>query len=242
MTIPPEEQAISDRAVAFARKNKRKISREVADKTIFLPEESPVSVFMSGSPGAGKTETSKELISSIATEDEGKVLRLDPDELRDRFEEYDGSNSHLFQGAVSILIANILDHTFKHNQSFLLDGTLSSYPIAEANINRSLKKNRTVLIIFVYQRPELAWQFVQAREKTEGRKILPEHFVEQFFGSQEVVENLKKAFGSQIQIDLLIKDNDGRTRKNHYNVSNIQTYLTPAYTKNEVRQIVGIHD
>lgn len=65
------------------------------------------------------------------------------------------------------------------------------------------------LIIFVYQRPELAWQFVQAREIVEGRKILPEHFVQQFFGSQAVVEQLKQKFGQRIQVDLLLKDNDG---------------------------------
>ena len=138
---------------------------------------------MSGSPGAGKTESSKELVASISN-GKDSVLRLDPDELRDEFKEYDGSNSYLFQRAVVILVERALDFIFKDNQSFILDGTLASYGVAERNIQRSLDKGRDVLIIFVYQRPELAWEFVQAREKVEGRKISPEHFVAQFFGFQ----------------------------------------------------------
>jgi hypothetical protein len=43
-----------------------------------------------------------------------------------------------------------------------------------------LDKGRNVLVLFIYQRPELAWQFVEAREKVEGRKIKPEHFVAQY--------------------------------------------------------------
>ncbi|MBF4269541.1 zeta toxin family protein, partial [Vibrio anguillarum] len=139
----------------------------------------------------------KELVASI-TDDQTQVLRIDPDDLRVEFEDYDGSNSYLFQRAVVTLVERAMDYIFKNDQSFLLDGTLSSYHVAEKNIQRSLDKNRDVLIIFVYQRPELAWEFVNAREKVEGRKILPEHFVEQFFGSQLVIELLKEKFGKKI--------------------------------------------
>ena len=85
---------------------------------------------MSGSPGAGKTESSKELVASISSDKEA-VLRLDPDDLREEFEEYDGSNSYLFQSAVVILVERALDFIFRNGQSFLLDGTLASYSVAE---------------------------------------------------------------------------------------------------------------
>ncbi|MDE1244257.1 zeta toxin family protein [Vibrio aestuarianus] len=239
LDLNDEEIAIRDRAVVFAKKNRTKICRRLTDKTVYLPEESPVSVFMSGSPGAGKTESSKELVASI-TDDQTQVLRIDPDDLRVEFEDYDGSNSYLFQRAVVTLVERAMDYIFKNDQSFLLDGTLSSYHVAEKNIQRSLDKNRDVLIIFVYQRPELAWEFVNAREKVEGRKILPEHFVEQFFGSQLVIELLKEKFGKKIQVDLLFKDNDGSTRTYHSNVSSLKPYLKPNYTVEEVNKIVGI--
>lgn len=193
---------------------------------------------MSGSPGAGKTEASIELVASI-TKDGGKVLRLDPDELRKKFVDYNGANSFLFQRAVTILIERSMDLVIKNKQSFLLDGTFSSLGVADKNIKRSLDKKRDVVIIFVYQRPHLAWDFVKAREKVEGRRILPRHFVDQFFGSQEVVEAMKKKYGNRIAVDLLIKDNDGRTRSYHSNVSSLKPYIKPIYSLEEIEEIVG---
>lgn len=230
---------VTEKAIEFAKRNRTKICRNLTDTAIFSPEQEPVSVFMSGSPGAGKTESSKELVASLTSEG-GHVLRLDPDDLRSEFEDYDGSNSYLFQNPVVILVERAMDYILKNGQSFLLDGTLASYNVAEKNIERSLKRERAVLIIFVYQRPELAWQFVQAREIVEGRKILPKHFVQQFFGSQAVVEQLKKKFGQRIQVDLLLKDNDGSTRNYHSNVNSLKPYLKPTYTPEEVEEIVGI--
>lgn len=237
MKFSEEEKAIIDRAIAFAKINRASICRRLTDKEIYSPEKSPVSVFMSGSPGSGKTESSKELIAFISDE-KMRVLRLDPDDLREEFKEYDGSNSYLFQQAVIILVERTMDFIFKNNQSFLLDGTLASYSVAYKNIQRSLKKDRKVLIIFVYQRPELAWEFVQAREKVEGRKILPTNFVEQFFGSQEVIKKLKEEFGDKIQVDMLLKDNDGSHRAYHSNVSDLQNHLKTNYTLEEVNNIV----
>lgn len=230
---------VTEKAIEFAKRYRTRICRNLTDTAIFSPEQEPVSVFMSGSPGAGKTESSKELVASLTSEG-GHVLRLDPDDLRSEFEDYDGSNSYLFQSPVVILVERAMDYILKNGQSFLLDGTLASYNVAEKNIERSLKRERAVLIIFVYQRPELAWQFVQAREIVEGRKILPEHFVQQFFGSQAVVEQLKMKFGQRIQVDLLLKDNDGSTRNYHSNVNSLKPYLKPTYTPEEVEEIVGI--
>ena len=51
---------------------------------------------MAGSPSAGKTESSRNLIKSI-TKDEQCVVRIDLDDLRNRFDEYTGANSHLFR-------------------------------------------------------------------------------------------------------------------------------------------------
>ena len=235
--LSSEELKIQEEAIAFAKKNQTKLCREITDKAIYLPEESPVSVFMSGSPGAGKTEASKGLVEMI-TQDGGNVLRLDPDELRTYFDTYDGSNSYLFQRAVTVLVERCFDNMMKNRQSFILDGTLANLNIARRNIKRSVDKDRNVLIIFVYQKPELAWQFVQAREQTEGRRILPEHFVDQFFGSQDAVHALKKEFGKHIRIDLLLKDTDGSTRSYHDNVSNLTSYLNPVYTREEVLDIV----
>ena len=81
------------------------------------------------------------------------------------FEDYTGSNAYLFQPAVSILVAAIHDFALKKKQSFILDGTLSNFEIADENISRSLKRKRHVQILYVYLNPEKAWEFVRAREE-----------------------------------------------------------------------------
>lgn len=93
--MTPAEQHIWDEAIAFARSNKKAIGRRLTTKEQYPPEEEPVSVFMAGSPGAGKTEASIALVNFFA---DTAILRIDPDELRNEFATYTGGNSWLFQG------------------------------------------------------------------------------------------------------------------------------------------------
>ncbi len=72
---------------------------------------------MGGSPGAGKTESSKELVAAL-TEDGGHVLRLDPDNLREEFEDFNGNNSYLFQAAVITLGERAMDMILKITRAF----------------------------------------------------------------------------------------------------------------------------
>ena len=140
MELKPEEEKIQQEALTFARKNKKAIAKKLTDKSIFLPEDNPVSVFMAGSPGAGKTEASIELL--VGFKDNGNdILRIDADDLRHEFPGYIGENSHLFQKGVSVLVEKIHDLALKQKQSFLLDGTLSHFSKAVNNISRSLKKD-----------------------------------------------------------------------------------------------------
>jgi len=207
MEFTLEEKAIQDEALEFARKNKKEIAKRLTDKSRFLPEDEPVSVFMAGSPGAGKTEASIELLAKVE-ENGSEILRIDPDELRYEFPNYTGNNSCLFQRGVSVLVEKIHDYALKQKQSFLLDGTLSNYAKAEQNISRSLKKGRVVQILYVYQEPMLAWEFVESRETVEGRNIRPEHFIEQYFAARVVVNRLKITFGADVKVDLLLKNTD----------------------------------
>lgn len=159
------EQAEHEAAIAFARANKKIIAKRLADKTVYLPDAAPVSVFMAGSPGAGKTEASIALLNLFS---DSPILRIDPDELRSEFDAYTGGNAWLFQCGVSILVEKIIDFALGQQQSFLLDGTFASLEVARRNVERSLKRGRFVQILYVYQNPMLAWGFVNAREAAEG--------------------------------------------------------------------------
>lgn len=116
--MTPEEQRISEKAIEFANRNKKAIALELTDKDDIPPDEGAVSIFMAGSPGAGKTEASKSLIRQIGGT---PIVRIDPDELRTRFEDYDGRNSWLFQPAAAILVERIHDYVLRNS-----DGTCMS--------------------------------------------------------------------------------------------------------------------
>ena len=229
------DQDIEQAAVEFAKKNRTRLARELTDPALFPPEDQPVSVFMAGSPGAGKTEASVELITSRG----GAVLRIDPDEIRERIPAYTGANASLFQAAVIRIVEAVLDKAYRQNQSFILDGTFASHTVAERNIARALKRGRVVQVLYVYQEPKQAWRFVRAREAAEGRRIEPETFVEQYFAAREVVNAMKRKFGHDLAVDLLMKNNDGTNRFFRAGVDLIDKHIPEKYSPSDVRQFIG---
>lgn len=229
-----DEKLICEAALQWARSNKKSFAKSFTDPSKFPGEANPVSVFMAGSPGAGKTEVSKALAQDLGD----KFLRIDPDEFRSALPGYNGSNSWLFQAAVSVLLGKVLDLAFDQKQSFLLDGTLSNLSTSTANVERSLSKGRKVLILYVYQEPLQAWRFVQAREVTEGRNIPPDRFVDQFFGARDVVNQLKVKFGSAVTVDVIFKDIDGKNRRFEGNVADLSHAVPIRYSREDVEEIV----
>lgn len=227
----------AEAAIAYAKANRRTIAKRLTDTAIYPSEFVPVSVFMAGSPGAGKTEASIELIDRFGG---WPVLRIDPDELREEFPGYTGHNAWLFQRAVARVVDAVLDQAFRRNQSFVLDGTLASYDVACKNVRRSLERDRQVQILYVYQEPMLAWGFVQAREVAEGRRIEPVHFVDQYFGAREVVNRLKAEFGRSIHVDLLMKNNDNSHRFYRAGVDRIDSHIPERVSRTELEQMLGL--
>ena len=63
-----EFETVENRAKHFARENKKRIAEKLADISVYPPDIHPSSVFMSGSPGAGKTEVSVALLGLIEQE------------------------------------------------------------------------------------------------------------------------------------------------------------------------------
>jgi len=80
---------------------------------------------------------------------------------------------------------------------FLLDGTLAN---EQVNVERSLRRNRDITIVYVYQDTLLAWEFVKARELTEGRNIPKPSSSGSFFSAKEVVKVLKQKFRPQLKV------------------------------------------
>lgn len=232
------DDQIVEKAIQEAKKLKKALAKQIVDH---LPqEESAVSVFMAGSPGAGKTETARTMIRSFKSDYGVNLVHIENDELRKEFEDYNGINSPLFQKAATLLVEAIHDRALKRDVSFILDSTLASFDKAKDNIQRSLKRGRYVLIIFVYQEPEQAWCLVKAREVVEGRRVPEEVFVNQFIESQSVVSRLKRMFGDQIDIIFIEKNIDGNNERPHFNVTDIDALLRKKYNRETLQAIVGL--
>jgi|SRR5690554_1023282 len=232
------EQQLYDDAMRLVRIKafKRKVAKHYVDS--FPQEESPVSVFMAGSPGAGKTEVSEKLIEELG----GDVLRLDSDDLRHEFTGYTGINSYVFQDASTRLLESLHDRALKRSVSFILDSTLSSYDKAVSNIERSLNRGRSVLISFVYQEPQQAWAFVKAREKVEGRRVPMDIFIDKFLLSRQVVNALKKKFNNNVVLQVLVKNIDGSDKLFNSNVDSVDPYLGKKYNRASLEKIVELYE
>ena len=231
--IDSEGKNLSESAERYVRDNHKKIVREQTEQ--FTKEKHPVSVFMAGSPGAGKTETSIELLKNT-----DNILRIDADELRNFFQEcgYNGTNSHLFQKSATRLVHKLHDAALAKGISFLLDGTFSREDLARQNISRSLRRDRSVFVLFVYQSPWKAWHFVQKRERVEGRRIRPEDFAEKFCASREVANKMKEMFRDKIILRLICKNIDGTKRFYKKSIECIDDHILEKYSEEQILQTI----
>lgn len=237
-----EEEKIKLVADEFARANRQSIASELTDRLIYIPDAIPTSVFMAGSPGAGKTEYSRNLIKILEDKMNHRVIRIDGDELRERMPGYTGNNSFLFQTAVSLVVERIHDAVLDNKQTFLLDGTFSRYNKAVANIRRSLGKGRQVRIFYVYQKPDVAWAFTKAREKVEGRHIPKDAFIQQFIDSRETINRIRKDFDNYIVISLVKKNFETHAVEDLIEIKQdgpqIEDYLGSSYTKDDLDKLL----
>jgi predicted ABC-type ATPase len=229
-----EDTVLAQQAINYIKVNKKKLVEEFASPSIFLADESPVSVFMAGSAGAGKTEFSKRLIQILEGKDIKKIIRIDADEIREMLPGYTGRNSYIFQGACSKYVHQLHDSALRNKQNFILDGTFSNYEISYENIKRSVDKNRIVSIIYLYQDPFIAWEFTKKREILEGRNIPKESFIRQLFAAKENVNKIKKIFGKKVQVYLIENDFNIGLRKMKVNIENIDNHISIGYTKSQL--------
>ncbi len=226
-------------AILYAKQNKLRIARLRTDPHIYAPTREPISVFMAGSPGAGKTEFSRDLVTILESEGDQRVVRIDADDIRNDLPGYFGGNAHLFQGAASLIVEKMHDLALHRSQHFILDGTFTNSEKAKENIDRSLSRQRKVWVVYVYQKPDVAWEFTQAREKIEGRKIPRELFAEQFLNARLTVAKVHEAYGTQVTIFIVKKDFQNnaieRIAQLDQNTS-IDSLLGHVYTKDEIEK------
>ena len=220
------EETIAEAAHEFIRKNPQLLIDKFCGscKSVLTP----VSLFMAGSPGAGKTEVSLGFMRRFET----VPVRIDADEIRKLCSGYTGTNAHLFQKAANKGVNILYDYALENKLHVILDGTFA-YGDAIKNIERSLKRNRVVELWYVYQDPIKAWEFTKAREASESRHISKETFVRAFFRSRTNAAEAKTTFGASLTLNLLIKNIDNTDGQLYLNIqaNELDPYLGKAYTE-----------
>lgn len=225
MNLILEDQVIADEAREWIRVHRQEMYGRFIGG--IAPVESPVSVFMAGSPGAGKTEFSRRLVERFGKD----VVRIDADEIRDMLPQYHGGNSYVFQGAVSLGMEKLYDAVLDASLNVVVDGTLRNYEKARVNVDRSMKRGRKVEIFYVYQDPEIAWDFTRKRETVEGRNIPKEAFIDSFFLARENVSKLKNGLGDALSVHVVLKNMTNDDEKIFYDVADVDSYVKTRYTR-----------
>ena len=101
-----EESDIAEQAKIFVKEHQKIFIEKFASLEKFPPSKSlPVTYFMAGSPGAGKTEFSIQILGLLP---EDHIVRIDADEIKTYIPQYTKKNSDIIQGAASLGVEKTL--------------------------------------------------------------------------------------------------------------------------------------
>lgn len=198
---------MNDAATKWVKDHKKSFARKLIRDAGVSKSEKPTAIFMAGLPGAGKTEFTKNLIANLGI----KIIRLDMDEIAEQIETYTPQQADRFRGAASILLSRTFDTVIHGGYDFVMDGTFGSNAAME-DIKRALNRKYAVKIFYIYQNPQVAWKYTQAREKVEHRAIDKEGFITSYY---KIINNLKRISQefSDVVVDLVIKNDKNGIRE-----------------------------
>ena len=217
--------------------SKSELVKQILAKSGALSESQPAAFFMAGLPGSGKTEISRNLIKDSGV----KLFRIDMDEIAELLPGYTPESADAFRKPATAILSECFSYALHHDISFLLDGTFGS-PQALKNIERSLKHDFRIKIVYALQDPKLAWQFTLAREKIEHRAIRFDGFVEAYYKTITNIKKAKELYAERIAIDIAIKDQENKVGKWLRNVSvqQIDNTTKIEYNKDKlIKHILG---
>jgi len=223
-------------AIRFINSHKKELIQKYAGDD-YPSCRNPISIFMAGSPGAGKTEFSKSLLELEMFEKDAAV-RIDADEIKEFIPHYDTKNSDEIQGASVLGLIRLHDFCLKKKKNFILDGTFADYGNAEDNIKRSIRYGRDTSIFYVYQDPLVAWEFTKKRGELEGRFIPKAVFIDSFFAAKDNVNRIKELLGKDVSLHLITKNISNGLHGLELNIDKIDHYLKVTYTRDDLEKIL----
>jgi len=215
---------------AWARSNKKAIAKEFISKFGAKSTDVPMAVFTAGIPGAGKTEFLDRLFQG-----NNDFVRMDLDEIVKLFPGYSPEKYYLYRGGSNIILEAVFDQCREKKFNFVMDGTLSHAKAVE-NIRRTLKRH-TVVLFYIWQEPQKAWQLTKDRELLTKRGVSKDGFIN---ACLEVPKNLKLILSefSNSVIVIAIKKSDDHEYQIIRDPAQIDTLLSKTYTRKSIEGII----
>lgn len=218
----------------WVKQNIKLLVEKFASLEKYPPVENPFTMFMAGSPGAGKTEFSKKFIEDY--DPSTKIVRIDADEIRECIPQYKEGKAYKVQGAAGLGVAKLFDHVQDHSQNAIVDGTFSNFDIALKDVERALNRKRKVGIFYIYQDPFIAWDFTKKREAVEGRRVSKTMFIDSFFQAKENVNKIKEIMDNKIELHLAKKDYTNNLKKSYFNIKKVDDYIKVEYNREDLER------
>ena len=169
------------------------------------PSEEKYVIFTAGMSGVGKTE-----FAIFLKEEISNLLHIDTDEIRKFFTPigYDGQNSNEFQKSASRGFSKLFDYAIKKGYSLILDSNLASTMQAKQNIERLLKRGYNIQIVYLYNHPDVCFEYATAREVVTHRRVPKDVFIRSNENSYQTILEIKSLFKEQVILNFIDKRDD----------------------------------
>ena len=187
-------------SIAYLNQNKKDFLKEYRKN--IEPSTDKVAIFTAGMSGVGKTE-----LATFLTESNPNLLHIDTDEIREFFRAigYDGQNSNLYQKVASRGFSELFTYALKNNLSLIMDSNFANIEVAVLNIKRLLKKSYKIEVLYLYDYPELCFEYTTRREMVTHRKVPKDVFVRSNINSYKTVLEIKELFREQVTLNFFDK-------------------------------------
>lgn len=160
--------------------------------------EEKVVYFTAGMSGVGKTE-----LATFLKEKNPNLLHIDTDEIREFFRPigYNGQNSDLYQRAASRGFNELFRYALKNGFSLIMDSNFANIDIQIQNITSLLRRDYHVNILYLYNEPDVCYEYATRRELVTHRKVSKDVFIRSNINSYNTVLAIKDFFEEQVYLD-----------------------------------------
>jgi hypothetical protein len=196
------DEEIIKESITYLNQNKKEFL-ETYTKNI-EPSTNKVAIFTAGMSGVGKTE-----LATFLKEENPKLLHIDTDEIRKFFTPigYDGQNSNLYQKVASRGFSELFSHSLKKSYSLIMDSNFANIDVAVLNIKRLLKKSYKIEVLYLYDYPELCYEYATRREVVTHRKVPKDVFSRSNINSYKTILEIKELFKEEVELTFFDKRN-----------------------------------